>query len=165
MVEVAGNGGENLDDAIYEGRFDQRKNDSGGIVVAAGAPPGMTFGPPRSRLSFSNYGSRIDCQCWGQLIATSGYGDLWGGKDDVNRAYTARFMGTSGAAPMVASLIACVQGRHRLVYGSGVNPYLMRNVLNNIGWTQTDAPDSPIDQRIGLQPDLGMLFRFFRLVQ
>jgi hypothetical protein len=59
VVEAAGNGAENLDDAIYDTRpanfpaswrnpF-RGNHDSGAIVVGAGAPAGGAFGPARSR--------------------------------------------------------------------------------------------------------------------
>ena len=45
VVEVGGNGGQNLDDAgLYQGTFNQSQNDSGGIMVGAGAAPNGRFG-------------------------------------------------------------------------------------------------------------------------
>lgn len=158
VVQVAGNGGEDLDDNMYDGRFDQSKYDTGAILVGAGAPPGGMFGAARSQLEFSNYGSRLDCQCWGQTVVTAGYGDLWGGVGDENQSYTSRFMGTSSAAPLVAGLVACLQGRHKYVHGCPMPPLMVRTALNNIGWVQGDSVASPSKNRIGLQPDLMMLF-------
>lgn len=73
VVEAAGNGGENLSDALYAaGSVDFPSDwqdpfsvvDSGAILVGAGAPPvgthGHDWGPERSRLDFSNFGSRLD---------------------------------------------------------------------------------------------------------
>ncbi|MDA2359007.1 S8 family serine peptidase [Bacillus cereus] len=64
VVEAAGNGAEELDDTVYENRFNRSHRDSGAILVGAGAPPpgthGRDHGPDRSRLPFSNYGSIID---------------------------------------------------------------------------------------------------------
>ena len=69
VVEAAGNGAEHLDDAVYAGPgpgfrphrpnpFLRDGLDSGSILVGAGAPPGGRRGPDRSRLRFSNWGSR-----------------------------------------------------------------------------------------------------------
>ena len=83
VVEAAGNGAEDLDDAIYEtpaigfpadwtNSFRRSNRDSGAIVVGAGAPPpgthGRNHGPDRSRLGFSNYGALIDAQGWGREV-------------------------------------------------------------------------------------------------
>jgi subtilisin family serine protease len=163
VVEVAGNGASNLDDQVYEGRFDRARYDTGAILVGAGAPPGGAFGMPRSRLAFSNFGQRLDCQGWGQMVTTSGYGDLWNADNNPNQAYTTRFMGTSSAAPLVAGVIACLQGRHKLVYGSPIPPLMIRSALHYTGWQQSNVQAGSY-QRIGNQPDLAMLFNIFRLV-
>ncbi len=67
VVEAAGNGGENLDDPVYNtpdsgfpvswrNPFNRQNRDSGAIVVGAGAPPerthGRFHGPDRSSLDF-----------------------------------------------------------------------------------------------------------------
>jgi hypothetical protein len=75
VVEAAGNGAQNLDDPFYDqphpafpGNWHnpfRGAADSGAVLVGAGAPPTGQFGPDRSRLDFSNHGSRIDCQGWG----------------------------------------------------------------------------------------------------
>ena len=129
VVEAAANGGEDLDDPIYDVRptvwpavfpatwrnpFPRNPGrDSRAIVVGAGAPPpgvhGRNNGVDRSRLEFSNYGSMLDAQGWGREVTTSGYGFYQGGLDE-RRWYTDDFGGTSSATPMVAGLIACLQG-------------------------------------------------------
>ncbi|GAG90208.1 unnamed protein product, partial [marine sediment metagenome] len=57
VVEAAGNGSRDLDAAVFQGRFDRSNRDSGAILVGAGAPPSGNYGPDRSRLGFSNWGS------------------------------------------------------------------------------------------------------------
>jgi hypothetical protein len=73
VVEAAGNGAQDLDDPLYEipnpgfpadwkNPFRRANRDPGAILVGAGAPPPGThgrnmYGPDRSRLDFSNYGS------------------------------------------------------------------------------------------------------------
>ena len=68
VVEAAGNGDQDLDDPIYGNWF---ATDSGAILVGAGNAPGCRYGTDptvaRGRLSFSNYGSSVDAQGWGNL--------------------------------------------------------------------------------------------------
>ena len=88
VVEAAGNGFQNLDDAVSSRRptgfpaswknpFNMSNPSSGAVVVGAGAPPpnthGANDGPDRSRLDFSNYGARVDVQGWGREVTSSGY--------------------------------------------------------------------------------------------
>src|SRR5207253_6497079 len=84
----------------------------GAIVVGAGAPPrlltGVDYGPDRSRLDFSNFGSMVDAQGWGQEVTTCGFDQLFAPDED--RWYKLDFGGTSSATPMVAGALACVQG-------------------------------------------------------
>lgn len=163
VISVGGNGGENLDDEIFSGRFDRARNDSGCIMVGAGAPPNGTFGKARGRMDFSNYGSIIDVQAWGHGVVTAGYGDLWGGEAARDQRYTAHFMGTSSAAPLIAGVVACIQGRHKSVYGTPVNPLYLREVFRRIGWSP-EADASNDKPSFVLQPDLAQLFAALDLV-
>lgn len=124
VVEAAGNGFQNLDDAVYDQRpegfpstwrnpFNAANPCSVAIMVGAGAPPqgthGADWGPDRSRLDFSNYGARVDAQGWGREVTSTGYGDLQGGtSQDV--WYTSTFSGTSSASPIFVGALACLQG-------------------------------------------------------
>ena len=172
VVEAAGNGAENLDDAIYQVRpanfpnswsnsFRRTNRDSGAIVVGAGAPPpsthGRNHGPDRSRLEFSNYGALVDAQGWGREVTTCGYGDLQGGHEDV--WYTDRFSGTSSASPIVVGAIASLQGMVRARGAAVLTPAKVRKCLRATGAKQTDAPGRPQTQRIGNRPDLVALHR------
>jgi serine protease len=106
VVEAGGNGTQNLDDvALYGSPFPSGRPDSGAIVVGAGSSITCST-TPRSRMYFSNYGSRVDLQGWGQCVATTGYGDLFNGGP--NALYTSGFGGTSSAAPIVAGAAAIV---------------------------------------------------------
>ncbi|MFD3508097.1 S8 family serine peptidase [Nocardia sp. NPDC058666] len=163
VVEAAGNGAENLDDPLYNTRPADfpatwrnpfRTVDSGAIVVGAGAPPpglhGRDHGPARSRLDFSNHGTRLDAQGWGREVTTTGYGDLQGGPDE-DLWYTDQFSGTSSASPIVVGAIAAYQGMrttHR------ATPDQIRTLLRTTGSPQTPAPGRPTTQRIGTLPDL-----------
>ena len=141
VVEAAGNGAQDLDDPFYDTpdpSFPETwKNpfrgarDTGAIVVGAGAPPGGLFGPDRSRLDFSNFGSKLDCQGWGRGVVTTGYGDLYGGADRLSFrtvAYTAVFSGTSSASPIVTGVVACLQGVARQ-RGGQLDPARARDLL------------------------------------
>jgi hypothetical protein len=175
VVEAAGNGWEDLDDALYdtppaepEGPFPstwrnpfRRANaDSGAIVVGAGAPPdgthGRHHGPDRSRLEFSNYGEVVDAQGWGREVTTTGYGDLQG-RADRDRFYTDQFSGTSSASPMIVGVLACLQGILRARNQPLLNPARARQLLRASGSPQQDAPGRPSTQRIGTRPDLRQL--------
>lgn len=117
VVETVGNGrpignnqfvGQDLDDTVRFGsRFVRAVSDTGAIYVAAGIP--ASHAPE----AYSNFGSRVDVQGWGEGVATLGYGDLFFPNQDVRQAYTTSFSGTSSAAPMVSGAVAIVQGIRR----------------------------------------------------
>jgi hypothetical protein len=168
VVEPAGNGSVSLDDPLYNtpapgfpatwrNPFNRANGDCGSILVGAGAPPPdqNNTAPDRSRMPFSNTGKSIDAQGWGAAIATLGSGDLQGGgSEDV--WYTAVFGGTSGAAAMVAGVIATLQG---LQLAGPKRPPLtpgdVRRLLRQSGSAQQAGPDgAATDHRIGSRPDL-----------
>ncbi len=164
VVEAAGNGAENLDDAIYNTRpsgfpttwrnpFNRSNPDCRAVVVGAGAPPSGAHGPDRSRLDFSNYGSCVDAQGYGREVCTTGYGDLQGGTNE-DLWYTARFSGTSSASPIIVGALACVQGMLRARGATLLTPQTARARLRSTGSPQTDAPGRPASQRIGNRPDI-----------
>jgi hypothetical protein len=171
VVEAGGNGGEDLDDPLYESPqegfpddwtnpFKRSNRDSGAIVVGAGAPPpgthGNDHGPDRSRLDFSNYGSLVDAQGWGREVTTCGYGDLQGGVNE-DAWYTDEFSGTSSASPIVVGGIGCLQGILRNRTKPVLAPTQVRQLLRSTGSPQIDAPGRPRTQRIGNRPDLRQL--------
>jgi hypothetical protein len=168
VVEAAGNGAENLDDAIYNTRpagfpttwsnpFNRANPQCGAVIVGAGAPPPGThsrdWGPDRSRLDFSNYGACIDAQGWGREVTTTGYGDLQGGAN-ADIWYTDQFAGTSSASPIVVGALACVQGVLRALGRIPLTPARARDVLRTTGSPQQAAPARPATQRIGNRPNL-----------
>jgi hypothetical protein len=172
VVEAAGNGAENLDDAIYQtpesgfpagwtNPLRRANRDSGAIVVGAGAPPpgthGRDHGPDRSRLDFSNYGALIDAQGWGREVTTTGYGDLQGGSEA--NWYTDQFSGTSSASPIVVGAVACLQGAVRSQGRPALTPLAVRDLLRATGSPQQDAPGRPASQRIGNRPNLRQLMQ------
>jgi hypothetical protein len=168
VVEAAGNGGEDLDDPIYQqpapgfpagwsNPFARGGRDSGAILVGAGAPPpgthGADHGPDRSRLDFSNYGAAVDAQGWGVEVTTCGYGDLQGGSNE-DFWYTDTFNGTSSASPVVVGALGCIQGVLRAAQRAPLSPQAARSLLRSTGSPQQNAPGRPASQRIGHRPDV-----------
>lgn len=171
VVEAAGNGNNNLDDPVYNtalagfpadwrNPFNRNLRDSGAVLVGAGAPPpgthGRNWGPDRSRLDFSNYGSAVDVQGWGREVTTAGYGDLQGGTSE-DLWYTDTFSGTSSASPIVVGALGCVQGVLRAAGRIPLTPSRARQLLRASGSPQQDAPGRPRTERIGNRPNLRQL--------
>ncbi|GAA1337365.1 S8 family serine peptidase [Saccharothrix algeriensis] len=145
VVEAAGNGNQDLNDTSCFGpRFPSDKPDSGAILVGAGAAPGCT-GTPRSKLGFSNYGTRVDLQGWGECVTTTGYGGLHGTGPNDN--YTAYFSGTSSASPIVASALASLLSAAE-ADGEVLTPAEAREILIATGTAQSGT------QHIGPLPNL-----------
>ncbi|MCK4606866.1 MAG: S8 family serine peptidase [candidate division Zixibacteria bacterium] len=166
VVECAGNGREDLDDAIYGtgngGHWPfLSANNSGAIIVGAGAAPAAFGGTdtPRSRMWFSNYGSRVDLQGWGERVMTTGYGNYYSG-DGKNYWYEDGFSGTSSAAPIVASSAAILQSVYKEQggcqpsdIGTALSPSEVLSILETTG-TPQQAGTYPTSQNIGPLPNL-----------
>lgn len=176
VVEAAANGNNNLDDPVYstpaagfpadwKNPFNRAVRDSGAVLVGAGAPPtgthGRDWGPDRSRLDFSNYGSAVDVQGWGREVTSTGYGDLQGGVNE-DLWYTDLFSGTSSASPIIVGTLGCVQGVLRAEGRIPLTPARARDFLRNSGSPQQDAPGRPRTQRIGNRPNLRQLIALAR---
>lgn len=149
VVEAAGNGGNDLDaytksgDSILD-RESSDFRDSGAIMVGAGSST-----TPHSRLSRSNYGSRIDCYGWGENVNTTG--DGWTGTGTAT--YTTSFGGTSSASPIVAGAALATQGMAEARTGGfRYNPRQLRTILSDPA-NGTPSAD-PSTDRIGVMPDL-----------
>jgi serine protease len=148
-IEAAGNGSSNLDSPAYNGAFDRKVRDSGCIIVGAGgSPDGAT---PYQRLSFSDYGSRVDVFAYGEMVTTTGYGDLFGDQDTTS-SYTSQFNGTSSATPMVAAVVASLAGMAK-AKNQVLTPAMVRDALHETGTPQ--AGDT--SENIGHMPDLRAL--------
>ena len=106
VFAAAGNGSHNLDLASYGGAFDLSVKDSGAILV------GATNGVSLVTAGFSNYGSRVSSNGWGEDVATSGYGDLYDGGPET-KEYTGFFSGTSSATPIVTGAGVALNAIHR----------------------------------------------------
>ncbi|TWW10826.1 peptidase S8 [Planctomyces bekefii] len=116
--------------------------DSGAIMVGA-----ASSAAPHTRLSFSNFGSRIDCFAWGEGIQTTG--DGWLGTSTT--AYTPSFSGTSGASPIVTGAALLLQSWRR-ARGNPYSPSVMRSLLSNASLNTPSA--SPDTDLIGVMPNL-----------
>ena len=148
VVEAGGNGSFDLD-KFQDMKGKQILNrsspdfrDSGAIIVGAAASA-----TPHGRLSFSNFGSRIDCYAWGEDVQTTG--DGWTG--NAINTYTPAFGGTSGASPIVtgaAILLQCwARGRGHLY-----TPHDLRALLSDAALNTASA--NPLVDRIGVMPNL-----------
>jgi serine protease len=150
VVETAGNGGVNLDQAACGRLFDRTFRDSGAILVGAGGAPGRV---DRQRLSFSCYGDRLDVQGWGEEVMTTGIGNFYKNPDDEDNRnfwYTRDFDGTSGAGPIVAGAAVNLQGIALNRFEVPLNPVQIREIL-----VQTGSPQlGNTAEHIGPRPDL-----------
>jgi subtilisin family serine protease len=157
VTEAAGNGAEDLDDPIYLSYFDRSYRNSHAIICGAGYPP-SSGSQDRSKLGFSNYGSRVDLQGYGTGVYTTGYGDLYdGGTQD--SWYASSFGGTSSASPIVTGAVAALSGIFQELWGTVIDADSARGLLLATGSPQTPSWDT---RNIGPRPDLkealGLLF-------
>jgi serine protease len=164
VVQAAGNGSQDLDSAAYNATFGSRP-DSGSIIVGAGAADpgaGVATGtdtpgdctptaPPRGRLDFSTFGSRVDLQGWGECVTSTGYGNLQGSADS-DDAYTGRFGGTSSASPIVTAAVGIVSSIAQ-AQGTPLTPAEIRALLVATG-TPQDTSAAALAGNIGPLPDL-----------
>jgi len=148
-VAAAGNGNSNLDSAEYAGAFDETVRDSGCILVGAGGSP--VGNSPRHRMYFSNYGKRVDAFGPGELVTSTGYGDLFGNGDTTSN-YTAQFNGTSSATPVVSGVVAVLSGMAK-AKNVIITPIQMRAAIRATGTPQ----DGGKTENIGSLPDLKVL--------
>jgi subtilisin family serine protease len=156
VVEAAGNGNQDLDDPIFSmdngGHYPfLEENWSEAIMVGAGAV-GIDD-VSRSRLWFSNYGSRIDLQGNGEGVVTTGYGDAYSA-EGLNKEYSNDFGGTSGASPIVVGAVALIQSLHKSVTGNVLSRDQIRDLLVNTGKPQVAGTLFPLSERIGPLPNV-----------
>jgi hypothetical protein len=156
VVEAGANGNQNLDDPAFvrDGIpwFDRSVHDSGAVLVGAGSSNG------HERLSFSNYGSRVDLQGWGHnVVTTGGNGDLLGGSDPSRETrYTSSFAGTSAAAAIVAGAMVAIQS---YLEATGRTPWSARQIVDLLVSTGTPQGSVTADQHIGPLPNLAAALR------
>ncbi len=143
VCEAAGNGAQDLDDAVYMNLFDRDLRDSGAIMC--GATHGSEFWPAE----FTNYGDRVDLHGWGYYVATCAYGGLQGEPLPEEEWYTEGFSGTSSASPIVVGAVASLQGMVESAYGFSLDASLVRQIL-----VPTGTPQEEPGRHIGPRPDL-----------
>jgi len=161
VVECAGNGYQDLDNAVYNTGHAPflYQNRSGAIIVGAGGVPasfGGTIGD-RYRMPFSNYGTRLDLQGWGEAVWTTGYGTYYNeGTADSSLYYTNSFSGTSSAAPNIASAVSVVAAIDESVNGvlSRMSLFDINYLLRLTGSQQDGDGFNPPWLMIGPRPDL-----------
>lgn len=143
VVEAAGNGSMNLDSDVYLGLFQRSLRDSGAIFVGAGDAK------QHVPLCWTNFGSRVDMQAWGEGVITTGYGDLFG--DEASQYYTSNFQGTSSASALVAGVATVLQGVFHSKTGNVLSPQELREILVSSG---TQEGQGDVEKHIGPLPDL-----------
>jgi len=148
IIEPAGNGYSDLDSAAKWGNLFQRSNrDSGAVMVGAGTAAN------RSRVNFSDYGSRVDIQGWGDWsVASLGYGDLTG--TVLSNEYTKSFSGTSSASALSAGVAASIESYAKTKYSFYLPSLVLRSNLVNNGIAQTFG----LSGNIGPLPNLSNSF-------
>lgn len=157
VVEAAGNGYQNLDATLnYRGEVNHypftTANNSGAIMVGAGYAATTGGVVARSRMDYSNYGTRLDVQAFGEKVWTTGEGNAYSA-EGVNYFYTSSFSGTSSASPIVAGACMLIQSMHKsLQNGAILNPLQMRSLLVSTGKAQQSGPN-PTSQKIGPLPN------------
>lgn len=128
IVEAAANGNQNLDSAYYSTYMG--RGNSGAIMVGGGRS-----NLSHQRISYSNYGARVDVQGWSENVYACGYGDIIQVGGDFNQGYT-YFSGTSSATPVVAGCVVVLQSYHRAQTGTYMTPSQMNQLLKNTGTPQ-----------------------------
>lgn len=156
VVEAAGNGNQNLDDPIFStdnnGHYPfLQENWSEAIMVGAGAV-GIDD-VSRSRLWFSNYGSRIDLQGNGEGVVTTGYGSAYAAEGP-NKEYSDDFGGTSGASPIVVGAVTLLQSLYRNFTGNTLTRGEIRDLLVSTGKPQVAGVLFPVTEKIGPLPNI-----------
>ncbi|MFP2960763.1 S8 family serine peptidase [Myxococcus sp. 1LA] len=142
VVAAAGNGSTNLDAPVYGGAFDRSFRDSGAIIVGAGTAY------TRTPMCWTNHGSRVDLQGWGESVTTLEYGDLFQFPNNAQTFYTSRFSGTSSASPIVVGAAASAQGV-ALARGRRLTSTQIRSLMRTTG-----TPQAADARQIGPLPNL-----------
>jgi hypothetical protein len=150
VVEPAGNGdvtGANGYDVVRDLGVPAAGSpgDSRALMVGAGRSE-AGGGIDRTRTPFSNFGSRVDLQGYGEGVVTAGVGDLQLGPP--TRRYTGCFSGTSSASATVAAAAAALQASAIARTGAPLAPEEVRRRLVVTGLAQ----DASVPGSIGPRP-------------
>lgn len=157
VVEAAGNGSISLDDSLFSTANNGHypflpQNRSEAIMVGAGS---MGFSEiARSKLWFSNYGSRVDLQGEGEGVFTTGYGTAYDSEGE-NALFTYNFSGTSSASPIVTGAVALLQSLYKSYNnGTTLDANFLRTLLVQTGKPQQDGYFSSTYDHIGPLPNV-----------
>lgn len=139
VVLAAANGNINLDHPYFNGYFDPLQFDSGAIYAGAVNPDtGL-------RSSFSEYGRRVNLFSWGARVTTTTHSNA-----NPTTGYTHTYGGTSSANPIIAGVVASLQGVARAEGWGNIPPKQLREYLVSTGY----PPLNGVSTEIGVQPDL-----------
>ncbi|MCS3512392.1 S8 family peptidase [Pseudomonas grimontii] len=139
VVLAAANGNINLDHPFFNGWFDRHKFDSGSIYAGAVEPKSGV------KAWFSQFGRRVDLFSWGGSVSTT----TWSAANPTT-GYTHTYSGTSSANPIIAGVMASLQGVARAHGLGNIAPKRLREILVETGYPQADGNST----QIGVQPDL-----------
>lgn len=139
VVETASNGSANLDDPCFGSRYNRAYRDSGAIMVGSSVKGGL------ERVFTSSFGSRVDVQAQGNLVATTVSADNFNNlfkitPSDENQQYTSLFDGTSSAGAIVTGAILSLQGIQRARNGRSFTPPQMLKLLKEHGTNPMSFP-------------------------
>lgn len=157
VIEPAGNRREDLDTytdaSTGQSVLVPGVRDSGALLVGACDPSTRQrwaeFSPFGMNIG-TNFGSRVNCFAWGDLVWTADFDGGLGVYDNFN--------GTSAASAIIAGAALVVQTLAETNAGGRLSGVQMRDVLSN---PLTGTP--PVDEaggvpaRIGIMPDLGKI--------
>ncbi|MFM7051126.1 MAG: S8 family serine peptidase, partial [Planctomycetota bacterium] len=140
--------------------------------IAQGAPGCPGFEACQGfyyRLPFSNFSGEqtpdpngrdlaaVHISAWGNSVVTVGYGDLFRGnnptppggdpqQENQLRTYSARFNGTSSAAPIITGAVSCLQSAAKQIYGTPLTPINIRDIMGSNSRPQCPFAVSPPNQ-------------------
>jgi hypothetical protein len=120
--------------------------DSGAIIVAASSAE-----VPFTRITSSNYGSRVNCFARGEKVVTAG--GYPGPSGFATNIYTSMFGGTSAASAIIAGAALLIQGIADTNLSSRFSPLQLRAILSNHLYGTSSLKGNFTD-KIGVMPDL-----------
>lgn len=138
VVTAAGNGNVDLDGPALDAW--NAKPDSGAVIVGAGYPRGC--GTALSKLSFSDFGARVNVQAPGECVITTGMGDVepMPMNQLIDNDDYGNYNGTSSASSVTAGVVASLSSAYKQTIGTPLDPAGARQALIATGSRQVDGP-------------------------
>lgn len=149
IIAAAGNGAQDLDSEFYA-EYRSRGN-SGAILVGAGSNSVL-----HQAEWYTNYGSRVDVQAWGNQVLSTGFGDYVRYNNDLNQAY-GWFSGTSSASALTAAAAVLLQQAALNWLNRPLTADEMREILVSTGYPQGGNLAKPIGPAINVEAALQQL--------